>query len=249
VRRICALYGTHCHFDLAVPAPPSIRFPAMRRPASVLATALALAVAACARPSPLLKPNPRAERVAAPDTFVVRFTTTRGPFDVQFVRAWAPKGADRVYFLVRSGYYDDVRFFRVLPGFVAQFGASGDPRIAKIWDVRTIADDPVKQTNTRGTVTFATAGPNTRTTQLFVNYTNNARLDRLGFAPLGRVVSGMGVVDSLYSGYGEGPPKGKGPDQDKVAAEGTRYLERNFPKLDWIKSAKVVHEGRVRRRR
>jgi peptidyl-prolyl cis-trans isomerase A (cyclophilin A) len=212
----------------------------------VAGAALALS-AACARQSPLLKPNLRAERAAAPDTFVVRFTTTRGPFDVQFIRAWAPRGADRVYYLVRNRYYDGVRFFRVLPGFVAQFGESGDPRIAKIWDVRTFPDDPVKQSNARGTVTFATAGPNTRTTQLFVSFANNARLDKLGFAPLGRVVAGMSVVDSLYSGYGEGPPKGKGPDQDRMAAEGTTYVERNFPKLDWIRSAKVVHEGRRRR--
>jgi len=212
----------------------------------VAGAALALS-AACARQSPLLKPNVRAERAAAPDTFVVRFTTTRGPFDVQFVRAWAPRGADRVYYLVRNRYYDGVRFFRVLPGFVAQFGESGDPRIAKLWDVRTFPDDPVKQSNVRGTVTFATAGPNTRTTQLFVSTANNARLDKLGFAPLGRVVAGMSVVDSLYSGYGEGPPKGKGPDQDRMAAEGDAYLAKNFPKLDWIRSAKVVHEGRRRR--
>jgi len=224
----------------------------MRSPAPLtraLAGATFALAAACARQSPLLAPNVRAERLAAPDTFVVRFTTTRGPFDVQFVRAWAPRGADRVYYLVRAGYYDGVRFFRVLPGFVAQFGESGDPRVAKIWDVRTIRDDPEgRQSNTRGMVTFATAGPNTRTTQLFVNYANNARLDKLGFTPLGRVVDGMRVVDSLYSGYGEGPPKGKGPDQDRMAAEGERYLARNFPKLDWIRSTKIVHEGRRRRR-
>ncbi|MBV9879202.1 MAG: peptidylprolyl isomerase [Gemmatirosa sp.] len=212
------------------------------RVAAVIALATA---AACARRSPLLKPDLRAERAVAPDTFVVRFETTRGRFDVQFLRSWAPRGADRVYYLVRSGYYDDVRFFRVLPGFVAQFGESGDPRVAKVWDTRTIRDDPVTQSNTRGIVTFATAGPNTRTTQLFVNFGNNARLDRLGFTPLGRVVDGMTrVVDSLYAGYGEGPPKGKGPDQDRMAAEGTRYLEKQFPKLDWIKSARVIHEGR-----
>ena len=224
----------------------------MRSPAPLtraLAGATFALAAACARQSPLLAPNVRAERLAAPDTFVVRFTTTRGPFDVQSVRAWAPRGADRVYYLVRAGYYDGVRFFRVLPGFVAQFGESGDPRVAKIWDVRTIRDDPEgRQSNTRGMVTFATAGPNTRTTQLFVNYANNARLDKLGFTPLGRVVDGMRVVDSLYSGYGEGPPKGKGPDQDRMAAEGERYLARNFPKLDWIRSTKIVHEGRRRRR-
>ena len=212
------------------------------------ATAAALALsAACAKRSPLLSPNPRAETAAAPDTFVVRFTTTRGPFDVQFVRALAPRGADRVYFLVRNRYYDGSRFFRVLPNFVAQFGESGNPRVAKIWDVRTFPDDPVKQSNTRGTVTFATAGANTRTTQLFVSTGNNARLDRLGFAPFGRVIAGMGVVDSLYSGYGEGPPAGKGPDQDRMAAEGTPYLERSFPRLDWIRETRIVHEGRRRR--
>src|SRR5437763_15433521 len=174
------------------------------RGARVVAIISVAVTAACARRSPLLKPDPRAERIVAPDTFDVQFNTTRGPFDVQFVRAWAPRGADRVYYLVRSGYYDGVRFFRVLPGFVAQFGESGDPRIAKIWDVRTIPDDPVRQSNTRGLVTFATAGPNTRTTQLFVNFGNNVRLDRLGFTPLGRVLDGgMRVVDSLYSGYGE----------------------------------------------
>jgi peptidyl-prolyl cis-trans isomerase A (cyclophilin A) len=208
----------------------------------------ALATAACARRSPLLKPNPKAETAQAPDSFTVRFETTRGPFSVQFVRAWAPRGADRVYYLVRSGYYDGARFFRVLPKFVAQFGASGDPRVAKVWDVRTIRDDPVKETNRRGTVTFATAGPNTRTTQLFVNLAGNARLDRLGFAPLGRVVDGMTqVVDSLYAGYGEGAPRGKGPDQDRIAAEGNAYLARAFPKLDWIRKAEVVKESRRRR--
>jgi peptidyl-prolyl cis-trans isomerase A (cyclophilin A) len=220
--------------------------PRVTRLAAVAALVL---LAACARRSPLLQPRARDERAAAPDTFVVRFTTTKGPFDVQFVRAWAPRGADRVYYLVKSGYYEGVRFYRVLPNFVAQFGASGDPRVAKIWDVRTIPDDPVRQSNARGTVTFATAGPNTRTTQIFVNLANSPRLDRLGFAPLGRVVRGLSVVESLYSGYGEGPPEGKGPDQDRLAAEGNRYLERSFPRLDWVRETKVVHEARVRRRR
>ena len=217
-----------------------------RRTLATLALA-ALATAACARRSPLLKPDVKAEARQAPDSFTVRFETTRGPFSVQFVREWAPRGADRVYYLVRSGYYDGTRFFRVLPNFVAQFGASGDPRVAKVWDVRTIRDDPVKQSNVRGTVTFATAGPNTRTTQLFVNLAGNARLDRLGFAPLGRVVDGMARVDSLYSGYGEGAPRGKGPDQDRIAAEGNAYLARDFPKMDWIRKAEVVKESRRRR--
>jgi peptidyl-prolyl cis-trans isomerase A (cyclophilin A) len=220
--------------------------PTPRARALAVLTVAALAAGACARRSPLLKPDPKREAAAAPDTFAVVFETTRGPFTVEFYRAWAPRGADRVYYLARSGYYDGTRFFRVLPGFVAQFGASGDPRVAKVWDVRTIRDDPVRQSNTRGTVTFATGGPDTRTTQLFVNYANNSRLDRLGFAPLGRVVDGMARVDSLYSGYGEGTPRGKGPDQDRLAAEGTAYLERDFPRLDWVRSARVVRESRRR---
>jgi peptidyl-prolyl cis-trans isomerase A (cyclophilin A) len=218
--------------------------PAHRRPLAALVLATLAAGACFRRSSPLLKPDPKRETAAAPDTFAVRFETTRGPFTVEFYRAWAPLGADRVYYLVRSGYYDGVRFFRVLPGFVAQFGASGDPRVAKVWDARTIRDDPVRQSNTRGTVTFATGGPDTRTTQLFVNYANNSRLDRLRFAPLGRVVDGMAVVDSLHAGYGEGAPRGRGPDQDRIAAEGTAYLEREFPKLDWVRSARVVRQSR-----
>lgn len=207
----------------------------------IAALSALVASAACFGGNPLLRPDPKAEQAVAPDSFTVRFTTSHGPFDVQFIRAWGPRGVDRVYYLVRSGYYDGARFFRVLPGFVAQFGESGDPRIAKVWDTRTILDDPVKQSNTRGMVTFATAGPNTRTTQLFVNYGNNARLDRLGFAPIGRVTTGLAsVVDSLYSGYGDGPPKGKGPDQDRMAAEGERYIAQHFPKLDWVRSAVVV---------
>lgn len=190
-------------------------------------------------PDPLLQPDVRAER-AAPDTFDVRFETSRGPFTMRVARAWAPRGADRLYYLVRNRYYDGARFFRVLPRFAAQFGAAADPRVNKIWEVRTIPDDPVRRGNARGFVSFATAGPNTRTTQLFINLVNNFRLDRLGFAPVGRVVEGMEVVDSLYSGYGEGPPAGKGPDQDRIAAEGNRYLEREFPKLDYIRSAAVV---------
>lgn len=216
---------------------------------AALVGALALAAAAaCRRRDPLLSPDAKAERVVAPDSFVVRFTTTRGPFDVQFVREWAPRGADRVYYLVRSGFYDGTRFFRVLPGFVAQFGAPGDPAVARVWERRYLADDPVAQINRRGTVSFATSGPNTRTTQLFVNLAGNARLDRLGFAPVGRVVEGMAtVVDSLYAGYGEGAPRGSGPDQDRIAAEGNAYLARDFPRLDWVREARVVRESPPRR--
>jgi peptidyl-prolyl cis-trans isomerase A (cyclophilin A) len=214
-------------------------------------TALAAVVAGCrsapkAPPppprDPLLQPDPLVERAAAPDTFVVRFETTEGPFSVQFVRSWAPRGADRVYYLVQSGFYDSTRFFRVLPRFVAQWGAHGNPAVNRVWESRTIPDDPVKLSNGRGTVTFATAGPNTRTTQLFVNLANNARLDKLGFAPVGRVIEGMIRVDSLYSGYGEGPPRGKGPNQDRLAEQGNIYLQRDFARLDFIQAARVVRE-------
>jgi len=159
---------------------------------------------------------------------------------VRVARAWAPRGADRLFYLTTNQFYDGARFFRVLPGFAAQFGAPGDPNVNRVWETRTIADDPVHRANLRGFVSFATAGPNTRTTQIFVNLANNQRLDRLGFAPLGRVVLGMEAVDSLYGGYGEGAPAGRGPDQDRIAAEGNKYLAAAFPKLDVIDSARVV---------
>ncbi len=193
-----------------------------------------------ARRSLLLDPDTALEHRAAPDTFDIRFATTRGPFVVRVARGWAPRGADRLFYLVTNGFYDGTRFFRVLPQFAAQFGAPGDPRINRVWETRTIRDDPVRRANVRGYVAFATAGPNTRTTQLFVNLGNNQRLDKLGFAPLGKVVLGMEAVDSLYGGYGEGAPAGHGPDQDRIAAEGERYLAAHFPKLDVIDSARVI---------
>ncbi|MGZ8457236.1 MAG: peptidylprolyl isomerase [Gemmatirosa sp.] len=219
------------------------------RAATLLALALGTVAAACGGPraaatrrDPLLQPDPVAE--TAPDTFAVRFETTQGAFTVQFIRAWAPRGADRAYYLVKSGFYDSTRFFRVLPRFVAQFGAHGSPSVNRVWETRTFPDDPVRHSNARGTVSFATAGPNTRTTQMFVNLGANARLDRLGFAPVGRVTDGLArVVDSLYGGYGEGPPRGKGPDQDRLAAQGNIYLQREFPRLDFIVTARVVSES------
>jgi peptidyl-prolyl cis-trans isomerase A (cyclophilin A) len=236
---------------LAIPSlrAPGRGAPARRAVALGAGVLAALSAAACAgrrgpRPSPLpaalVSPDPRVERAAAPDTFDVRFETSRGPFVVRVARAWAPRGADRLYYLVRNGYYTDARFFRVLPRFAVQWGAAADPRVNRVWETRTIADDPVRRGNARATVSFATAGPNTRTTQLFVNLVNNFRLDRLGFTPVGRVVEGMEVVDSLYGGYGEGAPAGKGPDQDRIAAEGNAYLTREFPKLDYIRTATVV---------
>jgi len=176
----------------------------------------------------------------APDRFRVRFETTRGAFLVEVTRAWAPRGADRFYNLVRAGYYDDVAFFRVIEGFMVQFGINGDPRVNAAWRVARIPDDPVTQSNRRGMVTYAMAGPDTRTTQLFINFKDNASLDSQGFAPFGRVVEGMAVVDSLYSGYGEGAPRGTGPDQGRAQAEGNAYLRASFPKLDLVKTARVV---------
>ena len=175
----------------------------------------------------------------APDSFRARFSTTKGDFVIAVHRAWAPLGADRFYNLVRSGFYDGVRFFRVLPGFMAQFGIHGDTAVTSAWREQRIQDDPVRRTNVRGMVTFATAGPGTRTTQIFINYGNNDRLDGMGFAPFGQVVEGMEVVDKLYGAYGEGAPRGRGPDQFRLNVEGEKYLARQFPKLDKITKATV----------
>lgn len=175
----------------------------------------------------------------APDSFRARFVTTKGDFVIAVHRAWAPLGADRFYNLVRSGYYDGVRFFRVMPGFMAQFGIHGDTAVTTAWRERRIADDPVRRTNLRGMVTFATAGPSTRTTQIFINYGSNDRLDAMGFAPFGQVVEGMDVVDKLYGEYGEGTPRGRGPDQFRLNVEGEKYLARQFPKLDKINKATI----------
>lgn len=189
-------------------------------------------------------PRPDQPAPRAPETFRVRFETSRGPFVVEAHRSWSPHGVDRFYQLVSSGFYDGVRFFRVIPGFVAQFGIHGDPAVAAAWENMVIPDDSVVQSNIRGTISFATAGPNTRTTQLFINYRDNVALDRIGFSPIATVIEGMDVVDSLYGGYGDGPPDGRGPDQGRITREGNRYLEREFPKLDFIRTARIVDEPR-----
>lgn len=177
----------------------------------------------------------------APDLFTVRFDTSKGPIDIEVHRDWAPKGADRFYNLVKNGFYDGARFYRVIPGFMAQFGFNGDPAVNAAWQTASIGDDPVKGTNTRGMVSFAMRGPDTRTTQLFINYADqNARLDGMGFSPFGKVVAGMEAADALYGGYGEGAPSGRGPDQGRISAEGNKYLNKDFPQLDYIKTAKIV---------
>lgn len=199
---------------------------------------LLLIAGGCAQTPALLRqatPEPR-----APEVFQVRFETSRGPFVVEAQRSWSPAGVDRFHYLVRNKFYDETRFFRVVNGFMVQFGISGDPRVAEAWAERFIRDDQVLHGNERGTVTFATAGPDARSTQLFINYANNRTLDRQGFAPIGRVVQGMEVVDSLFAGYGEGPPRGRGPDQGRIVAEGNEYLKREFPRLDYITSARIV---------
>jgi peptidyl-prolyl cis-trans isomerase A (cyclophilin A) len=184
--------------------------------------------------------DPASLNQKAPEVYRVKFTTTKGDVVVQVTRAWAPRGADRFYNLIKHDFYTDASFFRVLPGFVAQFGISARPEVSKAWARATIPDDPVKQSNARGTLTFATAGPNTRTTQIFINLAENTQLDRMGFAPFGKVVEGMDVVEKLYSGYGEGAPQGNGPDQGRLTNEGKAYLERNFPLLDRIKTAIIL---------
>jgi peptidyl-prolyl cis-trans isomerase A (cyclophilin A) len=205
-----------------------------------------LLLAACVRTPSLLSPDARRLDAAGPDSFAVAFTTSRGDFDLKIHRDWAPRGSDRLYYLFRAHYYDGVRFYRTVDNFVTQFGLSGDTAVSHTWRERKFPDDDVARSNVRGTLTFATGGPDTRTTQLFINYKDNSRLDRMGFAVVGQVVAGMAVVDSLYKGYGEGAPRGQGPSQDRIGSEGNAYLIRDFPKLDYIIRARVDQEWRRR---
>lgn len=209
----------------------------------VLAATLAGSAPAPAAPNPKLA-DPAALNAKAPETYRARFTTSKGDFVIEVTRAWAPNGADRFYNLVANGFFDDCRFFRVVYGFMAQFGIHGDPALNSVWREATIPDDPVQQSNKRGYVTFATAGPNTRTTQVFINFADkNTTLDSQGFAPFGKVVEGMEVVNKLFSGYGEAAPKGHGPDQNRLQKEGNTYLTKSFPKLDSIKKASIEPAG------
>lgn len=192
-----------------------------------------------ATPRPSLL-NPALLKAKAPEVYKVKVATTKGDFVVEVNRAWAPLGADRFYNLARNGFYEGAAFFRVLPGFVAQFGIPARPAVGKAWARATIPDDPVTQSNLRGSLTFATAGRNTRTTQIFINLADNPRLDGMGFSPFGKVVEGMDVVDKLYNDYGEGAPQGRGPDQGRITNEGKAYLDKDFPLLDSIKSTPIV---------
>jgi cyclophilin family peptidyl-prolyl cis-trans isomerase len=203
----------------------------------ILAVLAAVSLAGCSK-SPSAEATTQPEKV--PDVYRVKFDTSKGPFVIEVHREWAPFGADRFYEVVKSGFYNNARFFRVLKGFIVQWGISGDPDLNAKWINMTIPDDPVKQPNTSGMVTFAKGGPASRTTQVFINLADNSsQLDAMGFAPFGRVVEGMNVVYQLYGGYGEGAPQGAGPDQNMIQARGNQYLEEHYPRLDFIKTATI----------
>lgn len=207
--------------------------------ASALALGAVAVIAGQTAGSEALK-NPAALKDTAPAKYTVTFDTSAGAFVVEVQRAWALNGADRFYNLVKAGYYDNCRFFRVVENFMVQFGINGDPAVNTVWQGARIPVDPVKQRNERGYITYAMGGsPDTRTTQVFINFKDNAFLDKSGFAPFGKVTSGMDVVDKLYNGYGEGAPSGKGPDQGRIQGAGNAYLMKDFPKLDYIKKATI----------
>ncbi len=203
----------------------------------VFLTSVSILAALAIRPLPAAADasltKPAALTAQAPARYNAVFDTTAGRFVVAVTRSWAPRGADRFYNLVKHGFFNGAAFFRVVPGFVVQFGLNPSPAVDKAWNSASIPDDPVKQSNRAGYVSFASAGPNTRTTQVFINFGDNSRLDRMGFAPFGKVASGMNVVLKIYSGYGEQP------SQDEIGAEGKAYLDKSFPKLDRITSAKI----------
>jgi peptidyl-prolyl cis-trans isomerase A (cyclophilin A) len=203
----------------------------MNRSSLVLTLTFLLTACSGSKPARAQK-APAAE--TAPATYRVNFDTSRGPFVVEILREQAPNGADRLYNLVKSNFFDGARFYRVVPGFMVQWGSATDPEVSKKWDV-TIQDDAVKETNAKGTISFAAqSAPNTRSTHMFINYADNARLDALGFAPIGKVVSGMEIVEQIYSGDGERP------DQMRMKEEGIKYLEKEFPNLDFIKTARIA---------
>lgn len=195
---------------------------------------------------PLASPNDAELNRAAPDSFRVELETSRGKIVAVARRAWAPHGVDRFYYLTKHHYYDSTYFFRVIENFVAQFGISGKTDINHAWEDRRIPDDPVHHSNTRGTIAFASEGPNTRTVQLFINLRDNPKLDSYGggFPPIAEVTDGMSVADSLFDGYGEGAPSGLGPRQELIADQGNDYLHRYFPRLDLIQRATIVKEWR-----
>ena len=202
--------------------------------ARALACGCLLLFSACSKAA-----APARQPAHTPEVYRVNLDTSKGVVVLEITRAWAPHGADHFYELVTNRYYDGDRFYRVVPHFVVQFGIHGDPQVSQLWSSLRIPDDPVKQKNRKGTVTFASSGPGARTTQVFVNMRDNLALDRQGFAPIGRVAAGMDVLERLYGGYGDMPPRGSGPDGVEIERQGNNYLENHFPRLDYIKKAAV----------
>ena len=197
----------------------------------MLTTVLALSSIGCRKPAP---------KVVVPEVFRVSFETSQGDFIVELNRAWSPHGADRFHELVRMRYFDEARFFRVLKGFIAQFGVHRDFDVHATWRKMFIVDDPPKEKNLRGTLAFAKSGPNTRATEVFINLADNAALDDQGFVPFGKIVQGIEVIDKIYSGYGEMRPEGKDIDGNRVEEETNEYLVQRFPKMDYIVRARFV---------
>jgi peptidyl-prolyl cis-trans isomerase A (cyclophilin A) len=245
--RSCAVFAAAAALALAgcdkkSPDAGSASAPA---PAAAPAPAPAAAPAATSAPAAAANPallSPETAVAKAPALYKVRLATTQGDMILEIHRDWAPNGADRFYNLVKIGFFDGCEFFRVVDGFMAQIGIHGDPAVAAKWQNANIPDDPRNPTvsNSRGMVTFATAGPGTRTTQFFISFKDNSFLDNQGFPPIGKVVEGDAVLDKLYRGYGEGAPQGSGPDQGRIQAEGNAYLKSQFPNLDTIKTARIV---------
>jgi peptidyl-prolyl cis-trans isomerase A (cyclophilin A) len=230
-------------FSAAIPASAQTGNSAPAKPKSSTAqksTATKTATSSTAKSYDRALLHPALLKDKAPETYQVKFESSKGDFTVSVTREWAPLGADRFYNLAKHHFFDNESFFRVLTGFIAQFGISAYPALNPVWEKATIKDDPVTQSNKKYFLTFATAGPNTRTTQLFINLADNPRLDGMGFAPFGQVTEGMNVVDTLYAGYGEGAPGGSGPDQDEIQKQGKPYLDKNFPKLDYIKTTTLT---------
>lgn len=200
-----------------------------------------LGLAGCSpAPEPAKKAEAPKKAERAPEVYKVNLDTSKGPVVIEVHREWAPRGADHFYNLVTTGFYDNARFFRVVRNFVVQFGIAANPETHRLWENINLPDDPVEQPNTRGMVTYAMRGPNTRSTQIFINLRDNRQaLDRQGFAPFGKVVEGMDAVESFYNSYGDMPPQGQGPDPSQIQLRGNEYLESRFPRLDYIKKATV----------
>lgn len=221
----------------------------MNKTLSLSAFALVFAVAACdpkeTKQEPAAAPQQQAQsqpqaKAQAPASYEAKFSTTKGDFVIKVERAWSPNGADRFYELVKTGYFDGAPFFRVVKGFMVQFGIAKEPASSAMWRESRIPDDPMGvKSNARGMVTFAMAGPNTRTTQIFINYGDNSNLDGMGFTPFGQVVSGMDVVDALNGEYGDGAPYGNGPSQERLQNEGAAYTRESFPRMDYVKTGKL----------